>query len=52
LGFQCGGMHRVGLTCCGYNNRGQRLYEQLGFVKERTVRECLWFNSRIKEAVS
>lgn len=42
--FKFGGMHRVGLTCYSFNDRGQRLYERLGFVKEGTVRECHWFN--------
>ncbi|KAJ8130641.1 hypothetical protein O1611_g2986 [Lasiodiplodia mahajangana] len=42
--FKFGGMHRVGLACYGYNDRAQRLYERLGFVKEGTVRECHWFN--------
>ncbi|KAK7414945.1 hypothetical protein QQX98_006270 [Neonectria punicea] len=42
--FKFGGMHRVGLSCYGYNDRGQRLYERMGFTKEGTVRECLWFN--------
>lgn len=42
--FKFGGMHRVGISCFGFNDRGQRLYEKLGFVKEGTVRECLWFN--------
>jgi RimJ/RimL family protein N-acetyltransferase len=42
--FKFGGMHRVGLTCYGFNDRGQRLYERLGFVKEETIRERLWFD--------
>jgi len=42
--FKFGGMHRVGLACFGYNDRSQKLYERLGFVKEGTVRESIWFN--------
>ncbi|KAI6082013.1 acyl-CoA N-acyltransferase [Hypoxylon rubiginosum] len=30
--FEFGGMHRVGATCYGYNDRGKRLYEKLGFI--------------------
>ncbi|KAH8655774.1 acyl-CoA N-acyltransferase [Xylariales sp. PMI_506] len=42
--FKFGGMHRVGLTCFEFNNRGQRVYERLGFIKEGIIRESLWFN--------
>lgn len=42
--FRFAGMHRVGLGCYGYNDRARRMYEKLGFVKEGTVREKLWFD--------
>jgi RimJ/RimL family protein N-acetyltransferase len=42
--FKFGGQHRVGLYCYSYNDRAQRAYERLGFVKEGTLRENIWFN--------
>jgi RimJ/RimL family protein N-acetyltransferase len=42
--FKFGGQHRVGLTCFSYNDRAQRAYERLGFVREGTIRESIWFN--------
>lgn len=50
--FKLGGMHRVGITCWGYNDRAQRLYEKMGFVKEGTTRECLWLNRAWHDAVN
>jgi RimJ/RimL family protein N-acetyltransferase len=42
--FKFGNLHRVGLDCFGFNHRGQKVYERLGFIKEGTTRECLWFD--------
>lgn len=50
--FKLGGMHRVGITCWGYNDRAQRLYKRMGFVKEGTTRECLWLNRAWHDAIN
>lgn len=42
--FKFGGLHRVGLTCYSFNDRGQKVYERLGFVKEGILREKIYFD--------
>jgi len=44
--FKFAGFHRVTLETHGFNDRAQRLYERLGFVKEGVQREALWFDGR------
>lgn len=49
--FRFAGMHRVSLSCYGYNERAQRVYERLGFVKEGMLRDNLWFDRRWHDEV-
>ncbi|KAK1761594.1 acyl-CoA N-acyltransferase [Echria macrotheca] len=42
--FAVAGVHAVRLTAFSYNERGIKLYERLGFVKEGIRRESLYFN--------
>jgi len=44
--FKFAGFHRVTLEANGFNDRAQRLYERLGFVKEGVQREAIWFDGR------
>jgi len=44
--FKFAGIHRVALEAYGFNEKAQRLYERLGFVKEGLQREACWFDGR------
>ncbi|PNP53874.1 hypothetical protein FNYG_15672 [Fusarium nygamai] len=44
--FKRGGYHRVGIGTFGFNERGQHLYEKLGFVEEGRAREVIWFERK------
>jgi RimJ/RimL family protein N-acetyltransferase len=50
-GFQMANMHRIFLTCHGWNEGAAKLYRKLGFQHEGTKREHLWFNGRWYDAL-
>jgi len=45
-GFQTAGLHRVCVSCFGWNTGAARLYAHLGFVLEGEKREELWFDGK------
>jgi len=50
-GFRMANMHRIFLTCHGWNEGAAKLYRKLGFQHEGTKREHLWFNGRWYDAL-
>lgn len=50
--FVHGGLHRVGIDAFSYNEGAVRLYGRMGFVREATVKEDVWFDGAWHDIVS
>jgi RimJ/RimL family protein N-acetyltransferase len=50
-GFECAGMHRIGLGHVGWNPDAGKLYEKLGFKQESVRRDFWWAYGRFWDSI-